>query len=88
MKTRYLWDPIEDNVIAEFDEGGNLIVEYTTEPELYGDVISQRRDGETNCFYSGEERVSGTENPRGRQSVSNGSVNWAPLRRQPGDGRE
>jgi RHS repeat-associated protein len=49
---RYLWDPIEDNVIAEFDDDGNLLVEYTTEPELHGDVISQRRDGETNCFYS------------------------------------
>lgn len=48
----YLWDPIEDNVIAEFDDDGGLIVEYTTEPDHHGDVISQRRDGETNCFYS------------------------------------
>ena len=50
MKTRYLWDPLEDNVIAEFDESNNLIVDYTTEPELYGNVISQHRDGETNVF--------------------------------------
>lgn len=52
MARNFLWDPIEDNVIAEFDDDHNLIVEYTTEPEPYGDVISQHRDGETNCFYS------------------------------------
>lgn len=52
MARKFLWDPSEDNVIAEFDDDHNLIVEYTTEPERYGDVISQRRDGETNCFYS------------------------------------
>lgn len=52
MARNFLWDPIEDNVIAEFDDDGSLLVEYTTEPELRGKVISQRREGETNCIYS------------------------------------
>lgn len=41
--TEYLWDPLEDNVIGEYDENGDRIVSYTTEPELYGNVISQHR---------------------------------------------
>ena len=37
MATYYFWDEIEDNVIEEYDgDTGNTIVEYTTEPTLYG----------------------------------------------------
>ena len=41
----YLWNPINDSVIAEFDDAGNTIAEYTTEPD--GRLISEYRDGVT-----------------------------------------
>lgn len=37
----YLWNPINDNIVREFDDAGNAIAEYTTEPDLYGNVVSQ-----------------------------------------------
>lgn len=42
----YLWNPINDNIVREFDDSGNTIAEYTTEPDLYGNVLSQYRGGE------------------------------------------
>ena len=30
--TNYFWDPIEDNVIKEYDDNGNTTARYTTEP--------------------------------------------------------
>ena len=45
--TFYEWDPISDNIVAEYDENGNVIVEYTTEPGLHGAVISEHRNGQT-----------------------------------------
>ncbi|HUE72703.1 MAG TPA: RHS repeat-associated core domain-containing protein [Pirellulaceae bacterium] len=48
MPTRYYeWDELEDNIIAEYDENGNVIVEYTTEPGYHGAVISEHRNGQT-----------------------------------------
>ncbi len=47
----YAWDPIEDNVTAEFDSQGNQIARYVTEPERVGNVISQRRDGQDSYFH-------------------------------------
>ena len=46
-RTYFLWDPVEDNIIEEFDEAGNTIADYTTEPYLYGDLISRHRDGQS-----------------------------------------
>lgn len=43
----YLWNPINDNIIAEYDDDGNTIAEYTTEPGYHGAVISEQRDGVT-----------------------------------------
>ena len=40
-KTYLFWDPLEDNVVRETDEAGVVTAEYTTEPEQYGNVISQ-----------------------------------------------
>ena len=48
--TKYVWDPVEDNVIEEYDENGNTVVEYATEPDLYGNLISQDRGG-TKSYY-------------------------------------
>lgn len=48
----YLWNPINDNIVREFDDAGTTIAEYTTEPDLYGNVVSQVRDGQTSCLVS------------------------------------
>jgi RHS repeat-associated protein len=45
------WDEIEDNIDQEFDGVGNSLAEYTTEPDLYGNVVSQYRDGVTSTFH-------------------------------------
>ena len=50
MATYYFWDEIEDNVVREYDENNNTIANYTTEPTLYGSVISQDRGGEQRYF--------------------------------------
>jgi RHS repeat-associated protein len=47
----YLWNPINDNIVREFDDAGNTVAEYTTEPDLYGNVISQYRDGQTGHLH-------------------------------------
>ena len=50
-EVNYFWDEIEDNVIEEYDENGNTIVEYTTEPTLYGSVLSQDRGGQVRHYH-------------------------------------
>lgn len=47
----YVWDPIEDNVIQEKDENGNVLVDYTTRPTLYGSVLSQDRGGQVRHYH-------------------------------------
>ena len=47
----YVWDEIEDNIMSEVDDEGNTIASFTTEPELYGNVISQHRDSQTSVFH-------------------------------------
>ena len=47
MGTRFVWDPVEDNIVKELDDAGNTVVDYTTEPFLFGDVISQNRNGQS-----------------------------------------
>ena len=44
-KTYFFWDPLEDNIVQERDESSALVAEYTTEPELYGNLITQDRGG-------------------------------------------
>lgn len=46
------WDEIEDNVDEEFDENLSSTVEYSTEPELYGNVLSQYRDAVTSTLHA------------------------------------
>ena len=52
VAVNYLWNPINDNIIEEFDDAGNTIAEYTTEPDLYGNVVSQFRNGQTSYLLS------------------------------------
>src|SRR5262245_56749479 len=43
----YIWDPISDNILGEFDDNGNTIVEYTHEPGQHGRLVCQVSDGQT-----------------------------------------
>jgi RHS repeat-associated protein len=47
----YLWDTVEDNIVEEFDDAGNSIADYTTEPDLFGNVISQHRSAQSSFFH-------------------------------------
>jgi RHS repeat-associated protein len=51
MGTRLLWDPIEDNIVKELDDSNTTVADYTTEPYLYGDLISQVRDGQSRFYH-------------------------------------
>jgi RHS repeat-associated protein len=44
-RTYFFWDPLSDNILQERDESGTVTAEYTTEPGLYGNLISQNRGG-------------------------------------------
>jgi hypothetical protein len=41
----FFWDPLSDNILQERDETGAVTAEYTTEPGLYGNLISQNQSG-------------------------------------------
>lgn len=56
--TEYLWDPLEDNIIAEYDGGGLAVTEYTTEPSLYGNIVSQNRIDSGTSFYHADGQGS------------------------------
>ena len=51
VAVNYLWNPLNDNIVREFDDAGAAVAEYSTEPDVYGNVISQRRDGESSFFH-------------------------------------
>jgi RHS repeat-associated protein len=46
-RTNYIWDEVNDTLLAETDGNGNTIAEYTQEPGRFGPLISQRRNGHT-----------------------------------------
>ena len=50
-KTYFFWDPLSDNILQERDETGTVTAEYTTEPGLYGNVISQNRGGAERQYH-------------------------------------
>ncbi len=47
----YLWDPVEDNIVREFDDVGDVVADYTTEPDRFGSVIGQRSGGQSRFFH-------------------------------------
>ncbi len=49
--TNYIWDDENDSLLMETDENGDTTAVYTTEPEPYGRVISQRRNGNTSYYH-------------------------------------
>src|SRR5262245_50824781 len=50
-ETNFFWDPLSDNILQERDETGAVTAEYTTEPSLYGNLISQNRGGVENQYH-------------------------------------
>ena len=48
----YDWDEDEDNIVEEYDDTGSTIAEYTTEPNQFGDVISQCRSGQESFYHT------------------------------------
>ncbi len=49
--THYLWDFASDNLLMEKDDNGNTIASYEHEPGLHGELISQRRNGQTYYYH-------------------------------------
>jgi YD repeat-containing protein len=49
--TRYIWDPVSDNLLMELDGNGDTIATYTHEPGLHGELISQHRNGQTYYYH-------------------------------------
>ena len=50
-ETNFFWDPLSDNILQERDETGAVTAEYTTEPGLYGNLISQNRSGVESQYH-------------------------------------
>lgn len=50
-KTYLEWDPITDNIVAEYAENGETIAEYTYEPGHHGKLISERRAEVSRQFH-------------------------------------
>jgi len=48
--TKYIWDVESDNVLAETDENDVTTVVYTSEPDQFGNLISQRRGNVTSTY--------------------------------------
>lgn len=49
--TNYIWDMVNDNVLAETDENTDLTAEYTYEPDHFGNLISQQRTGAERLYH-------------------------------------
>ena len=47
----YDWDELEDNIVEEYDDAGVTIADYTTEPDHFGNVISQHRSDQSSFFH-------------------------------------
>jgi RHS repeat-associated protein len=50
-RTYFFWDPLSDNILQERDESGAVTAEYTAEPGLYGNIISQNKGGVESQFH-------------------------------------
>jgi len=50
-ETNFFSDPLSDNILQERDEVGAVTAEYTTEPGLYGNLVSQSRSGVESQYH-------------------------------------
>jgi RHS repeat-associated protein len=51
MKTHYIWDMTNDTCLMEKNQTGATNVVYTNEPIQYGQLVSQRRAGQTSHYH-------------------------------------
>lgn len=49
--THFVWDRLSDNVLAEYDDAGDPIAQYTNEPGQFGELVSQHRGGDTSTYH-------------------------------------
>jgi RHS repeat-associated protein len=49
--TYYEWDELDDNIVAEYDDNGSTIVDYTQEPGIHGRLISEDRGGVSSQYH-------------------------------------
>lgn len=49
--TEYTWNPLSDSVLEETDGGGNVVVEYTNQPVLFGPLISECRGAQSRQYH-------------------------------------
>ena len=67
--THYRWDRLSDNVLMEVDETGATTAEYTNEPNQFGKLISQRRDG-ADSYYHYDAQLSTRQLTDASQTVT------------------
>ncbi len=48
---QFIWDELSDNLLIELDNNGELLAEYTHQPNQFGELISEYQDTETNYFH-------------------------------------
>ena len=49
--TNYIWNFMNDTIAMEKDDAGNTTAVYTNEPDEFGGLISQRRNGVTSHYH-------------------------------------
>jgi len=49
--TNYFWDEEDDNVLAEYDDGGTITASYVNEPGQYGKLLSEDRSGTDRNYH-------------------------------------
>ena len=70
----YVWDELSDNVIEEYEDGV-LSVSYDHEPGLYGNLLSQNRNGVTSYYhYDGRGDTVALTDDSGNVTDTNGTV--------------
>ena len=54
--TNYIWDVASDNLLMETDASGATTAVYTNEPDVFGELVSQRRGGVTSYYHFDAQR--------------------------------
>src|SRR3989304_10410498 len=54
--TNYIWDVESDNLLMETDASGATTAVYTNEPDVFGELVSQRRGGGRSYYHFDAQR--------------------------------
>src|SRR3990170_5448314 len=54
--TNYIWDVESDNLLMETDASGATTAVYTNEPDVFGELVSQRRAGASSYYHFDAQR--------------------------------